>query len=152
MGVSTDAIICFGILLDEDSEYPFQDKDIEDWWIYDVLQFKHSINIYDENGNYKDGYKPPEEVISAYHRESIDFGKQNPPPVELVTHCSHDYPMYVLAIPGTVKKANRGYPVVLNPQELVVTNEQTKSLIDFCNEYNIEMKDKPNWYLVSMWD
>jgi hypothetical protein len=35
-------------------------------------------------------------------------------PFEIVYHCACEYPMYILAVPGTVSTAYRGYPCVVD--------------------------------------
>ena len=59
--------------------------------------------------------------------------------------------MYIIAIPKTVMRAHRGYPVAFKPEDLVVSDDVVKALCDFCKEHNIEYKDQPQWYLFSYW-
>ena len=126
MGVSTDGQICFGILFDEGFEFPWDSNefegDIEGWWTFDVLEFRHSFEIFTPEGEYLGGERPPEERITEYFRERREFTERNPElPVELVNCCSGDCPMYILAIPKTCYSASRGYPEELDPQKLTVT-------------------------------
>lgn len=110
MGVSTDGQICYGILFEEGVEFPWDDErfdgDMDDWWLFEVLKFRHSFEIYDPDGNYIDGTRPSQERISEYYNESREFLKANPCPVTKVTHCSCDYPMCILAVPHTFKYAS----------------------------------------------
>jgi len=79
MGTTTNGVICYGIQFDEDTEFPWNDKeyegenydgDIDRWWLYDVLGFKHSFEIYGDDGNYIDGKEPSTEDYLAYAAES----------------------------------------------------------------------------------
>jgi hypothetical protein len=156
MGVSTDGQICYGIKFDEDVEFPWRtdewDYDMETWWIEGVLGFKYSFEIFDEKGNYKDGKEPPQEIISAYFQERRDFERTaDVLPVSMVNYCSGEYPEYILAVPRTCMSASRGYPQEFNPNELIVSEEEKQSLIEFCKRFDIEIPDEPRWWLSSYW-
>lgn len=156
MGVSTDGQICYGVILDEDEESPWQDEifdgDIDEWWVYYILGFKHSFEIYTQAGEYINGVEPSKDRINQYYQEKRDFEQANQKlPVELVNYCSGDYPMYILAIPDTCNSARRGYPEKFNPGKLTVTSEQIQVLLDFCEKYAIKYKGEPAWYLSSYW-
>jgi hypothetical protein len=157
MGVSTDAIIAFGIEFEEGTELPWDkdeyDDDINDWW-REVNGFVNPVESpWDETGNYKDDKFSPEcrTQIDAYFDARNTWDKANPLPVSCITHCSYDYPQYVLAVAGTERSANRGYPSVFKPETLVVEQEQIKALLDFCLKYDIEVENEPSWLLFSMW-
>lgn len=153
VGVSTDGEICYGIKYEEGYEFPWYevDLDIEDWWIYEVHGFKHSVEIYDEHGEYINGTIPPVEQIHAYFNERDNFKKEHPLPVELVNYCSEEYPEYILAVPSSLKTASRGYPVEINPSGLVVSEEEKAALVAFCNQYAPGGEDGPKWWLSSYW-
>lgn len=129
MGVSTDGILVFGIELGE--ELPEFLEDFYDiWW-----DFTDSIS-----GVAEDDPKRCE--------KRRDFRDNFP--VELVSHCSYEYPMYILAVKGTKITASRGSPKVIDPTSLVVSPEKIEKLRKFCEEYRIEWEE-PEWYLCSMW-
>ncbi len=140
MGTSTDAILCYGINLDEDKydELPWNEKtedwedvyeDIDDWW--------EQVNGCDYG------------VIGDYDL-LYEWRKENPMPFELVWHCSYDYTMYILAVPDTVITANRGYPqVVAVPKP--VDFKKCLDFRNFCDKYKINMGDGLTWLLCSMW-
>jgi hypothetical protein len=156
MGQSTNGQICFGIMFEEGFEFPWTsdedgEGDIESWWIYQVHGFKHDIELYDEAGNHIDGKEPSKEDLEKYYGPQQAFEKAHPLPIELVNYCSGDYPMYILAVPRTVKINHRGNAVAFNPGELVVTQEERALLIDFCGQHGIEMPNEPKWYLSSVW-
>lgn len=153
MGTSTNGLIFYGVALEEDYEFPWsgdREGDIEEWWIYDVLGYKPSFEIYDASGEYIDGVKPDNDIISNYHGEKREFLKSNPLPIEIQNYCSGDYPMYAIAVKGTVIEACRGYPVTINPSDLVVTQEQRDTLVGFCARHNIIIEE-PVWMLASYW-
>jgi hypothetical protein len=150
MGQSTDGQICYGILFDEGFEFPWGDKDIDDFWLEDVLGFKHSIVLFDSDGEYLNGVEPTREQTSAYFKEKSDFEDAHRKcPFKLVNYCSVDCPEYIIAINSTVLTANRGYPIKFDPNILKVTNEQIESLIDFCHKCGIICDSEPFWYLSS---
>lgn len=155
MGQSTDGQICYGILFEEDYEFPWDlepyNGDYDEWWTYGIQGFKHSFELFDENGEWLNGIEPSEDIKDSYYKEEWDFKKSHPKlPITLWNVCSADYPQYIMSV-GKGLSASRGYPEELNLSEFIVTEEQTKQLIDFCNEYGIEIKNKPNWYLSSYW-
>ena len=156
MGVSTNGQICYGILFEEDTEFPWEghDGDIEDWWLTKVLGFKHSFEIYTEEGEYIGGKEPDKSVIDKYYFEKKKFEDSHPKvPVTLVNVCSCENPQYILAIPSTVKTARRGYPERFQPSLLTahLTIEQIDALTEFCETHKIEYEGEPGWYLSSEW-
>jgi len=156
MGTSTDGQICYGVLIEEGTLLPWDndeyDGDIEDWWIYGVLGFKHSFEIYDKDGNFIDGVQPSQEKLDAYYSERRKFEEQNEKlPVELVNCCSGDYPMWIIALPRTIINAKRGYPESFNPAQLKISNKEKELLFAFCKKFKIEMTDVPRWWLSSYW-
>jgi hypothetical protein len=157
MGQSTNGQICYGILFNEDTEFPWDKEtnrwpDIEEWWVFDVLDFRHSFEIFTPEGDWIGGKEWPKEKINQYYEERESFEEQNPElPVVLVNYCSSEYPIYILAIPETYFEANRGYPKEFSPPNLTITDDQKDILINFCNDHDIEFDDEPGWYLSSYW-
>ena len=156
MGQSTDGQICYGIAFGEDMEFPWDadgyDSDPEDWWLFAILGFRQSFELYTPEGRYIGGVRPPREKVTEYYNERRGFMDANLPlPVILVNHCSGDYPMYILAVPGTFRSAARGSPGAFVPSELEVTEQQKAALIKFCKDYGIEFDGEPAWYLSSYW-
>jgi hypothetical protein len=125
MGVSTDGILVFGIDLDE--EQPEFMDGYDDWWHFtDVVG----------------GVEDADYAIRSKLREEF--------PVDLVQHCSYDYPMYILAVNGTERRNNRGYLTEINPEDMIIPQEKIDKFKAFCEEYGIEWQE-PKWYLISMW-
>jgi hypothetical protein len=155
MGVSTNGEIFYGVVFEEDYEFPWDkehDGDIDAWWLYGVHGFKHSFELYDAMGNCLNGREPSSEESGRYFDESRAFVEAHPLPVELVNYCSGDYPMYALAVPGTVITARRGYPAEFDPATLTVKMEQVDALREFCADHEIEFPKEPAWLLTSCWD
>ena len=139
MSTSTNGQICYGIAFEQDAEFPWDERgDIEDWWVYDVLGFKHSFELFDDNGNYINGVKPSEERPGEYFDERQEFWKNKPLPVEIVNYCSCDRPVYILAVPGTMFNNYRGDAVQFEPKLLRVDTEKKEAFLDFCRKHGIE--------------
>lgn len=157
MSVSTDGQICFGIAFEDGQGFPWDsdgyDGDMDKWWIYTVHKYQPPFEIYgDGDGGYLGGVRPPDERISEYHQARMDFENAHPLPVILVHHCSGDYPMYILAIPRTVKVASRGYPEEIKPSEMIATRDEYDLLVEFCKTHDIDTGGQtPKWWLSSMW-
>jgi hypothetical protein len=132
MGVSTDGILVFGIQLPEEETPEFL-KEFDN----DFETFIDSLNGLPQWG--EEGHD-----IRKTHAFRDNF------PVDLVQHCSYEYPMYILAVRGTEITARRGYPNEIDPLTLYVDSDKVETLRKFCEEYNIEWEE-PKWYLCSMW-
>ncbi len=73
-------------------------------------------------------------------------------PVELVSHCSGDYPMYIIAAKDSKQSASRGYPEELNLASMVEATESYKKAVsDFLDKYNIVYTGNISWILCSYW-
>jgi len=150
MGTSTDGQICFGVIFEDGTEFPWHSKGLEDWWI-EVSGFKPTAPIYDDDGGYINGLRPPETVIDVYYQERREFKKAHPVPFEDVNYCSSEYPMYILAVKRTFLSNNRGYPLTFKPEDLTVTEEEKAALLEFCKKYDLAFQGEPGWILSSYW-
>lgn len=156
MSVSTDGIICYGIFIGESHDLPwFNDKcdgDPEYWWIYEICGYKNPIELYNENGGYINGVAPSQNDSDLYYNSRREFIKEHPIPVEVVFTCCDGCAEFIIAVPGTVMSASRGYPETFNPENLKVTENQRDELINFCKKYlHISEELLPKWYLTSYW-
>lgn len=151
MSVSTDGQLCYGIVLEEDYEFPWSDEewdnDIEDWWVYGILGYPRA-DFYDDHGK-----KPgtTHEQVDEYYKGLWAFRKENPLPVDVVNYCSDNAPMYILAVPSSKHSNSRGFPVEIDPEQLIVAHGEKMALLEFCDTYNIERDDEPKWWLSSYW-
>ena len=150
MGTSTNGQLCYGVAFEEDFEFPWGD-DIDDWWVYTVHKFEHSFELFDSAGCYLNGREPTDEGNTRYWQERRDFEAAHPLPVTLVNYCSGDCPMYVVAVPGTTVVARRGYPEVVDPSALLVTQDQYGQLMKFFTDFGIDAPSTPSWLLTSYW-
>jgi len=154
MGVSTNGQICYGIMFDEDTEFPWdEDKyvgDIDEWWINEC-GFEPPFVLYNDDGTYNCEESEVDKKEKEYYKARFDFEKAHPMPIELVNYCSADYAMYIIAIPRTIMSCSRGYPFKFNPNELEVTEIEIKQLLEFCHEYCGCDMPQPEWYLSSYW-
>lgn len=151
MGQSTNGQICYGVKFEEDTELPWGELDWEEWW-RSVRGYKRPFQLYDDNGEYIDGKRPPENKISEYFHHQRDWDAANPMPVTMVNYCSGECPMYILAVPSSVKVARRGYPEEIDPLDLAVAHEEVEPLLAFIREYMPAAENpEPKWYLSSYW-
>lgn len=133
MGVSTNAILFYGLLLpggDDDEGDIDSAVAIEDWideWQEEYLKRK--------NLDWKNDY-------------SIQSTMMEDCPVEIGWHCSGDYPMHYLSPKDAGKSASRGYPEVVDSLE--VKPEWDGQIKEFCEVMGIRYS-QPKWYLVSYW-
>ena len=83
-----------------------------------------------------------------------DMGNEDPPPAQEVYHCSDEYPMLILAVPGSVKWSWRGHVEEIEGEfftEFPTRNWQDCArLKEFLREYDIS-DEEPRWCLVSEW-
>ena len=156
MSTSTDGQICFGVLIEEDADFPWEDEewdgDIEDWWLRGIHGYKPPFEMFDEYGEWIGGQRWPDEKREVYYRVKREFREAHPLPIELVNYCSAEYPMYIIAIPESCLTANRGYPKEFGPN-LVDRDVSNWCVIlkHFCKAYGIEYKGDPTWWLSSYW-
>ena len=152
MGTSTDGQICFGYVFDDGYEFPWSEEeesgggDIETWW-RNIRGFSPSQRP--DWGN--DSQPNRQQVMDTYFAERNAFDIAHPLPVKLVNYCSHDYPMYILAVPATYREASRGYPEAFTPSDLHVTEEGAAKLKAFIEEFALKPKGEPQWWLSSYW-
>ena len=144
MGQSTNGLIAFGMKFEE-GEHP-------DWFDYD-----------EENEMDFENH-----VAKAYGLEQPEWDEENQQPyfdyldkkrelldeigVDIENYCSGDYPMYMLVIKDSVKKANRGYPTNIGHISLEVNNDWVNKLGAFCRGMGVEFDIKQfDWWLFSYW-
>jgi len=130
MGVSTNAQLCFGVALPEidDDLLPWHTEDnwdVTDWWrkLNGCPQSDVPWDIKEGDMGYfsiwPDGRKVTDLERKSFYDQRDAWDREHPCPVEEVSHCSDDYPMYILAVPGTVTVARRGYTETIECLPLV---------------------------------
>ena len=158
MSVSTDAILFFGFLLEEDGDpYPWEDEkyDGSEEWFVEVLGVEFPDQDWDSLTKTEQ-----EQVWDEYRQVKRKALKSSE--IELIQHCSGSHPMYAIGIKKTTKTAWRGYPAHIDPN-LAVQVGWIEDLKKFSRVLNLEpeiydpekhKKDitgKLGWWLVSYW-
>lgn len=145
MSTSTDGQICYGFALEDGAELPWHkeeyDNDIGEWWLYAVCKYPRKA----------DGVVSLSKEWHEYIDGKFAFRKQNPCPVELVNTCSANCPMWIIAIPSSIRFARRGYPIAFAPSDLQISPDDTARLLGFCETHGIATVGKSAWYLSSYW-
>jgi hypothetical protein len=130
MGVSTDAKLVFGINIGEEWIIPDpwngMSSDDDDYWSTELAHFIEATT-------------DPEN-----------------PEVEIEYYCSCDFPLYIIAVPGTTICAPRGYIEVIEPERLddmMIQEDAYKRYTEWCEKYLPEPYNQhdPAWLLCSMW-
>ena len=140
MGVSTNAYLVFGVTLDE------YDEDREP----DFLQ-----GCEDFDGLLADDADLPPWRDDMTEAESDEYFRKEraivaAAPVDLVSHCSGEFPMWIMAVRGTQLTACRGDPTTVDPATLQVDPDRIKAAAAWCKAKGIEWED-PQWILCSDW-
>jgi len=166
MGQSTDGHISHGILIEEDTKVPWDSErngDIKEWWSKEC-GYKEPFVLFGPDGNYdpsvelktvRNGIweekKPADEtLVGKYFEHRREWDKRHPLPIELVNTCSGEYPIWIIAVPGTVRRAYRGSPVEIDPDEFHWNDHAFAAFLEFCEKYGI-VGDGPKWWLGSYW-
>lgn len=155
MGVSTDAILCYGFSFEAGFEFPWDSEvyngDYEEWW-EEVRKFDPPVQLFGDNGEWLPGMKSNIKARMLYDKYVHHWNKENPFPVELVTHCSGSHPMFIIASRDSVYESYRGYPILITPTLFTVSKEQKNAVLQFCRTYNIKTAGEPQWWLCSFWE
>lgn len=155
MGVSTDGQLCYGICFEEGFQFPWDEleMDFEDWWYEIICGYKKPFELYDENGEYNKSIPKDqlEKKKDEYHKHRYSFHKENKPPVVLLNYCTYDVPMYIMTLEDKSYSNSRGYPIEIDPANLIVSEKQKNILVDFCKKYIPSEVEEPKWYLSSFW-
>lgn len=147
MGQSTDAILAWGIQFEEKKAIPWEEA-AERAGYDDPLDDDAMAYLLCGLDKPKASYKDDAEV----HREYWDAKRAalKECPVELISHCSGEYPMYMLAISSSEKKARRGYPQAIDPNFLEIQDGWLEEFVEACKKLGIE-NPEPKWWLQSDW-
>lgn len=138
MGTSTDAILAFGFDLGEELPESLEAAEDEGFDFDEWLAAKLGLP------EWREGMTDDERTTHyATKRAAIEAF-----PVDLITHCSYDCPMYFLAVRGTETSARRGYPQEVATPE--IDPEKLSALRAFCEQNNIEWSE-PKWQIFSLW-
>ena len=140
MGQSTDAILCWGVQLDEGDEVPWAAKAEELSGYRDPLE--DEAIVYVLTGERLDGDSAAERLKKLG--------------IEIVMHCSHEEPMIIIAAVGSVTTAHRGSPQIIDPNGMAILFkddsivEWRKTLRKALPKLGIIDAER-HWYLCSWW-
>lgn len=137
MGQSTDALMAFGFDLGEELPEIFA-TDAEDGFDADEFLLR------DYDAGVPDW--TPDRPTDYWCKKYEALAKL---PVDIITHCSGEYPMYFLAVRGTNRRAYRGAPIVA--EQYQIGEDQIAALRAFCDKHGIEWQE-PRWHIFSMWN
>ncbi len=149
MGQSTDALAAFGFDLgsSEDFEWPEalavpdDDGNPEAWPDLSGYLERRAGLTKPTTGDYKD---PAWSAYWAAAREAeVAF------PVDLVQHCSGEYPMWIFALRRTVQRASRGSPSALTAG--IILGAEVAAMKALCEEMGLPWSE-PAWLLFSNWN
>jgi len=151
MGQSTDAILCWGIVLTEDegSEIPWEDAaelagyddPVDDEYLAFALCgiAKPTSDYGDNKDEHKEYWTKKREALAAYG-------------VEVLTHCSYEYPLYMLIVSASEVRASRGYPkdILKTDLDAPEANNWQELLNEACEKLGMEPQ-AGGWRLCSLW-
>lgn len=173
MGQSTDAIMAYGYVWDDETEL-WDDDRYDEWPEFVAEQRGHTSpwDFYRESGAEAEHSNLPyqsqrlafeaweEEVgFKAMLREwksALETIKAEHPEISVKSHCSCDYPMPYICVTDTEQRASRGYPVAFDPEKMA-QNEEIHNwqgyLAMFVEALDIDISGAqgPGWFLVSNW-
>lgn len=141
MGQSTNAMLVFGVELDEENavNIALLKRAYQKLGIIDKFE-----DCLDEEMDDDDEYLSDVPWDLVKHLENF-FG------LTIETHCSDEYPMYILCLKGAPfnRTANRGNALVIDdplpkPNDLQMT--QLKNIMNI-----LEAEGEPSWLLASYW-
>jgi hypothetical protein len=152
MSVSTDAILCYGIDYGDKGEFPWGKYESREWYYEVHLGYQPPFQVYDSDGHYLNEVEPDEQTLHDYFAHRHEFEKAHPMPFEVVTHCSNGYPEFIIAVPGTVITASRGYPESISLLDLRRIEESCLwvEMNFFLKSVGVETR-MPQWILASYW-
>lgn len=150
MSESTDAIIAFGVDMGEDCEnwaaaftpegedHGFDEEYFENWIAEQAGVFEPTVEYAKDKAAWRAYYEAKRLAVEAY-------------PVEIITHCHYEAPMYIVALRGTEQRASRGYARTFDLKTLSEIDEaKIEILRQFFSEHGLDWSE-PTWLLFSYW-
>jgi hypothetical protein len=139
MGTSTDGILFYGFPIEEDGA----NANVLAGLTPEGEEIEPEVDDYDpsdEDSVWAEKFGLKEEAVWE-HREKY--------PVEIVHHCSSEYPMYGIAVRESHLSTRRGHPKEVKSFE--VQPNWDSRLRGFCKVYGLVPPEKFGWYLASYW-
>lgn len=139
MGMSANAAVGFGVLLEEYTDLPWNgdefDGDYEAWWRAECGWSEKWQRDFTDAEN------------DDYFRRRRAFDAENPLPVVVERRGWGDYTEPVLFLLGTAQGCE--YEGDLDPSPFA-TSPDPEPVLKFCEKYGIEIGDqKPRWLLIA---
>lgn len=173
MGQSTDAILFYGYVWDDEDAEPWDDYRNDEW--YEAVAKRRGItspwDFYRDSGaEAQHGALPYQQQEPAYEswKNKVGFEamltewndvkdsiKAEHPTIDVSSHCSCDYPMPYICISETERTARRGFPEALDLTKMPPAGQHKwdVELNNFVKALDIDILDAqgPGWFLVSNW-
>ena len=161
MGQSTDGLLIYGVALPEEVVLPWEHNEEGEWWLKES-GYVPTFQPFDGKGEYREGVDKDDPRVNAYFDERNAWRKSHPLPVAIHTHCSCEYPMFIVAPHDCEITASRGDPEldVLPQMEILFKTDilvrQEKARV-FLKKYLDPLNDEPpselefSWILASLW-
>lgn len=149
MSTSTDAIIFYGYVWDEETSTPWtigqdDEETTDEDWEERYARLKAGLEKPDTGNGFD------QKVYSEYLAKKREIVKDCPCKVD--THCSGEYPMPYVCISDSYVCNSRGDMTELKPEQFEVEENWNDELKKFCKLMGITMPaGGPKWYLVSYW-
>lgn len=152
MGVSTNGLLAYGYDLGGPEQWFLEGLE------YDELE--GAVPWWPERAN--DDEEDERDFVDTVLMELCPvFGFERPRwgwevseklPVQVATHCSLDYPMYLLVANSTIRTSRRGSAKVLNFESMMIQDEWNENLQKALDALGIKPKQPaPGWILASLW-
>lgn len=119
MSTSTDAILVFGVPLAEDVEIP---------------EYVDSVDI---------------DTSSELYRAFYGYLDRHKGTIEIVSHCSNEYPMFIVGVRVSKLRASRGSPRRL--ETFSVGPDWVELVEDFVKRHQLKTVGEIGWWLASDW-
>ncbi len=154
MGISVDATICFGVVVDS-GDLPWKKYDPEtgeniyeseeDWW-REINGYKNPYEIWEDADNKKPGITDEDE--ERYYDYIHQWDKRYPMPFELLYFWSYDNTdNFILCVPSSIICADGCEK--LNISKIKVSNQAKEKFREFLKKYKI--KKQPTWLLSALY-
>ena len=164
MGVSTDALLVYGYVWEEEADL-FDDESGEREWTEIVARLRGIPNPWDQYPEAELAALPYAEQRArgnewtAAHRAELDAWRDAKKAIEaeygidVDYHGSDEWSVPIVKIAGAGKRAARGYPQELAGTDLAVDPEWDGRLRRFVTDLAIDTSEAkgPGWFLVSWW-
>jgi hypothetical protein len=145
MGISTDAILAYGYDLGDDPDVDWwanRDEDDEEESDFGEVATNKMLESIGFTEKWVSGID--DEYFTRKRNAEGQLG------VEIIYHCSYDYPMYILAAKEI--RAYRGDVTVIEMSDLLINIEWDDKLARALQSLGIKpINEYPQWMLVSMW-